>query len=376
MSSVLALTDSLSRRGGGVSESLLGLFQALRDLGRTDLALAAGTDPDTARDLPRFAPLPSRTFPVHRLGPLALSPGLARHLRREAPGLIHLHGLWGPASRALAAARTGRSRWMVSPHGMVEPWAMRQGRRKRALAWQLWDGAVLRGAACLHALCHAELESCRALGLRQPVAVIPNGVTLPAPEPGEPGDAFLFLGRLHPKKGLDALIRAWALLPEPPPLRIAGWDDHPAATGWRRQVEEGGLAGTIRFVGEVAGTEKDRLFRAARAFILPSHSEGLPMAVLEAWSHRVPVLMTDACHLPEGFACGAARRIGTDPESIAAGVRDFLALDEPDRHAMGTAGRALVERAFTWPRIAARMAAVYDWVLGLGERPEDVFSLP
>jgi len=372
MTKLLQLTDSLSRRGGGVAESLLGLSTALSEQWPGAMSLAAGADPDAARDLHRFGPLPTRLFPVQRFGPLALSPELADHLRADPPGLAHLHGSWGLASRALAAARHRVPRWVVSAHGMVEPWAMRRGRLKRAVAWRLWDGPVLHGASCLHALCDAEADSYRRLGLTQPVAVIPNGVTLPEKARRAEGDAFLFLGRLHPKKGIGPLIEAWFLLRDPPPLWIAGWDDHPEATVWRRRVAASRLSGIITFRGPVAGAEKDHLFRAARAFILPSHSEGLPMAVLEAWSHRVPVLMTEACHLPEGFACGAAGRIGTDPHSIAEGVRSLSHLETGERRQMGDAGRALVERAFTWSRVAARFAALYGWLLGSGEKPGDL----
>ena len=96
------------------------------------------------------------------------------------------------------------------------------------------------------------------------------------------------------------------------------------------------------------------------------------MSVLEAWSYRLPVLMTDHCNLPEGFAANAAIRIGTDAESIADGLRSLLASRVSDLTAIGGRGRTLVEQQFTWPQVAAQMREVYEWVLGGGAKPDCV----
>ena len=102
--------------------------------------------------------------------------------------------------------------------------------------------------------------------------------------------------------------------------------------------------------------------------ILPSFSEGLPMAVLEAWAYGLPVLMTDHSNLPEGFAADAAIRIGTDVESIAEGMRSLLRSPTSDLRSPGRNGRALDEERFTWPQVVAQMKEVYEWVLGGGLR--------
>jgi len=122
-------------------------------------------------------------------------------------------------------------------------------------------------------------------------------------------------------------------------------------------------------LGPCFGPEKDALLRRADAFILPSLSEGLPMAVLEAWAYAKPVLMTPECNLPEGFAAGAAIRIDPNAGAIARGLRDLFSAPGSALRAMGWAGRALVEERFTWPKIAQDMKAVYGWVLGQGPRP-------
>ena len=96
------------------------------------------------------------------------------------------------------------------------------------------------------------------------------------------------------------------------------------------------------------------------------------MAVLEAWAHAKPALMTPECNLPEGFEADAALRIGTTPEEIAAGLKVMREMSDNDRSQMGNRGRALVATRFSWPRIGEQMRAVYEWMLGGGQTPGTV----
>jgi len=157
-------------------------------------------------------------------------------------------------------------------------------------------------------------------------------------------------------------------------LVIAGWDQGGHRAELERAVAGHGLGSDVHFSGPLHGAAKDDAYRAAAGFILPSFSEGLPMTILEAWSHAVPVLMTPACNLPEGFSAGAALEISTDPSALAGQLAAFMARGEADRRAMGGRGRRLVEESFYWPRIAARMCEVYGWVAGGGPKPGCVWE--
>ena len=108
--------------------------------------------------------------------------------------------------------------------------------------------------------------------------------------------------------------------------------------------------------------------------MLPSTSEGLPTVVLEAWAYNLPVLMTPECNLPEGFASQAAVRIETGPLAIARGLRTLFQMQDQHRTEMGDKGRALVERDFSWPSIARNMVPVFNWMMGLGEKPASVVT--
>lgn len=151
---------------------------------------------------------------------LRLAPALDRVLASRELDVLHQHGLWQYPSIAASRwrKRTGRP-VVISPHGMLDPRALNNSSWKKRLARVLFEDRNLSGAACLHALNHEELRAFRDLGLRNPVAVVPTGVYLRSAE-GPPPDpdflsvdhrkALLFLGRIHPKKGLAETLMAWA----------------------------------------------------------------------------------------------------------------------------------------------------------------------
>ncbi len=280
-----------------------------------------------------------------------------------------------------------------STHGMLEAWALQNAKWKKRIAALLYQNQHLSGAACLRALCEAEAQSIRAYGMRNPICVIPNGVDLPQLDKSstletenlplqtfaEGHKVLLYLGRLHPKKNVANLVRAWKqilnfhpLTPKNWVLAIAGWDQGGYECELKKLASDYGLTASVSFLGPLFGQEKEAAYRLCDAFILPSLSEGLPVTVLEAWAHAKPVLMTPECNLPEGFAAEAAIQIGTSPEEIAAGLKQLIEMTDDDRRAMGDRGRTLVATKFSWPRIGEQMRSVFEWVLGGGPTPRTV----
>ena len=399
-----SLVSSVSREAGGLLEGVRGLAKAMSSADSTVNVFAIG-DKNTAADLPQWQPLS-----VHTSSPLFRSWGYSSRL---LPALVEAdldvlctHGLWKYCSVASRQwhRRTGHP-YIVHPHGMLDRWALNNSRWKKRIAAFLYEDRNLQDAACIRALCDAEAQSIRAYGLRNPICVIPNGVER-SPENsrfeirdsklafGEGRKVLLYLGRLHPKKNLANLIRAWrATLNSQPStlnswvLAIAGWDQDGHEDELKRLARElklssAELAGTkkhrtshdatVVFLGPLFGEQKAAAYRSCDAFILSSLSEGLPMAVLEAWAHAKPVVMTPACNLPEGFAARAALQIGTTSSEIVSGLKQLAEMSDNERQAMGARGRALVAEKFSWPRVGEQMRAVYEWVVGGGPRPETV----
>jgi glycosyltransferase involved in cell wall biosynthesis len=371
------LVSSVSREAGGMFHSVRGLAKAVASA-NTTVSVFGISDPNSALDLMKWSPLS-----VHALRPQSRAWGYSNQLvpalRAADLDILSVHGLWKYCSVASRRwhRRTGRA-YIVHPEGMLESWALRNGRWKKRIAALLYENEHLRRAACLRALSEAEAQSIRAYELRNPICVIPNGVDLPdlrernAKTRSENRKTLLYLGRLHPKKNISNLIRAWNETfnaqrgsGERWVLAIAGWDQR----GYENELKQIAAVPSVVFSGSRFGAEKNECYRACDAFILPSLSEGLPMSVLEAWAYAKPVLMTPECNLPEGFSANAALRIGPSPEEIADGLRTLIEMSDDDRIAMGARGRDLVGKNFSWPRIGEQMRAVYEWVLGSGAPP-------
>ena len=364
---VVALTDALARRGD--------VAVRLVSQGRTGAPAVA-----SAAGVKRLLP-ESGSRAALALG-LPVRRELVRMGLRERPALVHNHGLWHPVNHWAAwAARAWGVPLVVHPRGMLEPWALEQKRHKKRLALALFQQRDLDSAQALVATSEMELENLRAFGLRQPIAVIPNGVELPPsgavdarkgrnPEAGT--RTALFLSRVHPKKGVLELVRAWAALrPEGWRLYIAGPDE---GGHWRevsRLIAELGLAGVIEYLGPVEAQAKAAAYRDADLFVLPSFSENFGVVIAEALAYGVPVITTRATPWAELETHHCGWWIETGVEALAGALREAMNMDDDQRRAMGARGRELARR-YDWNEIAGQTAALYRWLLGYEERPECV----
>jgi glycosyltransferase involved in cell wall biosynthesis len=419
------MTSSLSRNAGGLQQSVRGLahasFSPLHDV-----YVIGVRDQHTDADIAAWQPIRVDAFPV--IGPerFSFAPGLSGKLEETNPDILQLHGLWRYPSLVAKRwhRRTGKP-YIVHPHGMLDPWAVRNSHWKKSLAAMLYEKSLLHNAACIRALCKSEAESIRKFGLRNPICIIPNGMDLPEngkrkPDIGnvswagltKPGQkVLLYLGRIHPKKGLANLLRAWATVvkSEEWVLALAGWDENGHEQELKQLATRLGLAWTdirgmgeednaksrkqkaerqnqsqlsaftnasgqpsVVFLGPQFNTAKDACYHHCNAFVLPSFSEGLPMVILEAWSHGKPVIMTPECNLPEGFAVDAGVKISADMEGIAHGLDRLSAMSASELNQMGRNGRRLTVEKFQWKNIAEQLHAVCHWVTQGGARPDCV----
>lgn len=366
-----------------------GIFDAMRNL---TLAIAAdkryrpevfgARDAYTWEDKPLWDSIPVSTFAVRGPRSFGYAPGLAAALEENGADILHIHSIWMyPSIAATRWARRGRP-YVVSPHGLLKPLALQHSRAKKRIAALLYENEHLRQAACLHALNTAEAEALRDYGLRNPICVIPNGTTLPKDpvrEPSPRGKSILYLGRIHPMKGLRELIEAWGTIHNDAAaagwrLTIAGWDQSHHRAELEQLASRLKVNSSVDFLGPQFDADKDRCFAQASAFVLPSMSEGLPVSILEAWSWRLPVLMTRACNLSEGAQAGAALLMDSDVNSIVATLRQLFSFTDQERESMGRNGRRFVEDRYQWKPIAKAMADAYDWILARGPKPECVLA--
>jgi poly(glycerol-phosphate) alpha-glucosyltransferase len=283
--------------------------------------------------------------------------------------------------------------YLVTPNGMLNPWAMKTSKYKKFLAWHCYERSLIEKAACLQANTISEAQGIRAMGFDNPICIIPNGINIPK-KPAASTDqdgrlTFTFLGRKHPKKGLAELIEGFALgtsrndrSKSKARLIIAGSDYDHYEVKLKRLAAALGLVtadnlseySNIVFMGPVYDRLKEALFRETDVFVLPSLSEGQPIAALEALASAIPAMLTPQCNLPEALTEKAVIEILPTAESIASGLDKFIAMPEAEIFEMGQRGRKLVRDRFSWEKVTDEIESVYHWMIGNNQPPNSLMG--
>jgi glycosyltransferase involved in cell wall biosynthesis len=304
------------------------------------------------------------------------SPPLRDALRAHMPGfdLVHTHlPFIYPTYAAARASRRAGKPLFYHQRGVLDAERMKFRSLKKNIYLSLIERPILRGATTLFALTEAEVASYRRVGVTTPVVVVPNGIDVGAfgapPDPSDlealgigPGDAVIvFMGRLHPIKGVDRLLEAFVRIGARIPsakLVLAGPDEFGLQKSLVATAGAAGLGRRVIFPGMVEGRQKASLLARADVFSLPSEGEGFSVAILEALASGAPVVISPGCHFDEVAPAGAGLVVGREPAAIADALVDLLA--EPGRRrTMGEKGMALVRDRYSWDTVVARMEAAY-----------------
>lgn len=299
---------------------------------------------------------------------------ITRHDRTTLPGdlrdfdVVHFHGLWEPAHHRLRErCRRAGIPFVVSPHGMLEPWAMAHKSWKKSLYFKFREQPSLARAAALLATSEEEAGPLRSYFPHPPITVLPLGID-PTPPPDyvgarrdlgwkEDDRVVVFLSRLHPKKGLHLLIDAWPEIQsrctEPVRLVIVG-------DGERDYVDslQSRAAPSVDWIGPQWGDAKWPYLQGADLFCLPSYSENFGFAPLEATAVGTPVITTPGT--PWGSLRGGLPIGIVEPQvsALAAAVCDRLSAPRPDARARSDAHAEAMGR-FGWPSLVSRYAEFY-----------------
>ncbi len=429
---ILFSISSLAVEAGGTAVAACGLAAALAERGH-QVTIVALRGSGTAVEPPGLC---VKYFEPDRRGAALGASGemkayLGAHIRDF--DVAHIHGIWQrPGHYAAEAARRGGVPWVVTPAGMLDRASLAMGRRwAKRLAWRLWDGPMVRGAAAVHCLNQAEYR-CAPWIRGWPVVVIGNGVEAEVfeqlPQRGEfrrrlatrgPGgtaaamrrggkaplvaDAagypkngnrkwfsasghasgcdwpmVLFLGRVHPKKGLERLLPVWKTVRREHGdslLVIAGSGRAAYVRSLQDLCDRLGIEETVVWVGQLTGRDKWAALADADVFVLPSHQEGFSLAITEAMAAACPVVITRECNFDEVATVNAGVVVeagGPDvPERFAAEVSALLG-DAARRRMLGENGQRLVRQRYTWPIIAGQMERVYEAIVTGEALPGDL----
>ncbi|HEY9248178.1 MAG TPA: glycosyltransferase, partial [Rariglobus sp.] len=295
---------------------------------------------------------------------------LQQHLKNRSYDLIHHHGLWQrPLHYARVAARRQRVPWVLSPRGMMCPWAWEHRRWKKRLAsWIVHPGAFA-AVSGWHATSAAEADDIRGLGFTQPICVAPNGVVPPSAAEesaarehwlaGIPALAgrrvALFYSRFHSKKRVLELIDLWLSAPRGDwVLLLVGIPEQYSVNQLDAYVLRNGGTGAV-IVHDGAGRPPP--YAVSSLFLLPSHSENFGLVVAEALVRGVPALTTDSTPWQELAVQGAGHCV---PWSDFGSVLNGLLAESPAAlQASGERARTWARTAFSWESVAATLLGFY-----------------
>ena len=381
MSHIYHITDDFSPEGG-VPGMIAELTRYLAGQGRATTILA----PDKpGRPVPRGVDL--KKFPL-AAGELWRFPrGLGSYLRQLSPPggpVLHLHGVW--MGFQWVAARQGYRQGapvLLSPHGMLNRWHLRRLGFKELRKLIYWRGVAypaFRTIPLIHAVTPRERDELAAWFPGQKIEVIPNAIDLEAmdslkaeaggelsPPVDEP--YLLFLGRLHPVKGIELLVAAFAKalagFNGKFRLLIAGPESDPAYLAHLKSlVRLSGEEGRVTFLGPVFDPrEKLSLYRHAWAFCTPSQSEVMGLVNLEAAAAETPVVTTHETGL-DGWEEGGGVLVHPRVEALSTALKQVFSWSASERRDRGQKLRRLVEQRYSWPAVGPQWLELYSRLAG------------
>ncbi len=296
--------------------------------------------------------------------------------------VMHGHGIWELSTNQLCNfAIKNNLPYVISPHGMLESWALKQGRLKKKIASWIYQFNDLKNAACIHATSLKEAESIRKLGFKNPLAVIPNGINLQGIMPVFESVNFvkkklLFLSRIYPGKGIENLLLAWKELPEVIKenwtLEIIGDGELNYVKGLQNHMELLNIQHQVKFVGPLYDEEKDLAYQSADLFVLPTYSENFGMVVAEAMAFGLPVITTKGAPWEELETHNAGWWIDIGVEPLTKALTEAMNTPKVTLIEMGKNGRQLIEQKYSVETVAKQMIELYEWLLHKRNKPDFV----
>lgn len=291
--------------------------------------------------------------------------------------VLHIHGIWPPFFHKYVKCAYELNIPIVwSIHGMLSVEAMRYKRWKKILPWYIYQKSDLMKAAVIHVTAWNEKQRVEELGFKQPISVIPLGASYEVnrKETVKKDNVVLFVGRIHPIKGLDNLIRAWAILKRKDwRLRIVGPDRIGYGEELWKLSNELDIAESVEFAGAKYEEELELEYRRAKVFVLPSKSENFGGVVIDALSCGTPVIATKGTPWNELATrqCGLWIDYGVEP--LVDALRKMVDVEDDKRLKMRDSGFEFVKEKYSWSAIGANLIDIYKKVCRCNEangRPE------
>ncbi len=328
-------------------------------------------------DIPGVKVSTYSSWPILKNFGISHKHAFSMHQQAYQMDIIHNHILWSMINISTGWVVPGKhAKLVTSPRGTLSEWALRQSKWRKKIIWPL-QKRLLDKANLIHATSRAEYEDIRRLGFKQPVLIVPNGIDIPKLNQSRNHTdlrTLIFISRIHPKKGLEILLDAWAGLEhfhDDWQLRIIGPGDSKYIKSLKSQASNNGSR-NIEFTGPLYGSDKNFAYQNADLFVLPTHSENFGMVVAEALSQECPAVVSQEAPWSGLEEKGCGWWIPNNVESFKNTLETAMSLPQKELRDMGARGRAWMENDFSWDKIAILMEEGYKWLLKGGKPPDTI----
>ena len=379
---VFHVIPSLDASAGGPTTALIGMASAQARAGLDVSVLTTWRQGQSAVAIREFEQAGVKVTQVGPVtGALRRHPDLANQIDRRLSeaDVVHIHSVWEEPQHLTARAALKRGKpYIITPHGMLDPWSLAQKKWKKRLymAWRLRRD--LNQASALHFTTEAERDACRALSLKPQSVVIPLGISWDEFESLPPRDALrrkylqignrpiiVFLGRIHPGKGVEYLVPALAQTRTKPVLVIVGPDSNGFRATIEAMVDQAGVKDRVIFTGMLKGSDRVEALAGADLFALPSDHENFGMSVVESLAAGTPVIISNEVALSSEVIGGKVGSVvQRDPKSIAAAIDSWLS-DESELAKVRDRCRTFARERFDWALIAKKWVNYYGGLAGI-----------
>lgn len=389
--SVVQSVNDLAPDSGGPSRTVTSLSKGLIDLGVNTKLITNSNQKSNLNnnlslknlilyrsDISFFAPLKEKNLNL-------LLGKIFKEMKNNL--IFHDNGIWLPSNNTICNfAIKNKVKLLISPHGMLEPWSLKYKKLKKSLAWNIYQKRNLRSADIIHACSEMEAENILKLNLKKPIAIIPNGIDQQIKNyivnqvfyNGEKKDNYffknlLYIGRIHPKKGLINLLLATKdlLIRENWRLTIAGFPELNHDIILNDFVKKNNLEDYVKILDPVSGKDLFDLYQSATYFILPSFSENFGLVVAEALNFGIPVIATKGTPWEILEKTNSGWWVQPKVQEIKKAINNAIFLKESEYLIMSENAKKLSEN-YNWEDISKRFLNLYIWMLGEGTKPDFV----
>ena len=388
---VIQSVNDLAPDSGGPSKTVSGLSKGLIDLGVNIKVIA-----NSKQKLNLNNSLSLKDLILYRSDISFLSPLKERDLNlllgkifngKKNNLIFHDNGIWLPSNNTICNfAIKNKIKLLISPHGMLEPWSLKYKKLKKSIAWNIYQKRNLRRADIIHACSEMEAENILKLNLKKPIAIIPNGIDQPMKDYLSNHNFFneekkqnylfknlLYIGRIHPKKGLLNLLIATKdlLIRESWRLTIVGFPELNYDLVLRGFVKNNNLEDYVKILEPVSGKDLFNLYQSATYFILPSYSENFGLVVAEALNFGIPVIATKGTPWEILEKTNSGWWVQPKVDEIKQAINRAIFLKENEYLRMSENAKKLSEN-YNWEDISQKFITLYSWILGNGTKPDFV----